>query len=256
MSKYHIFGALLTLAAWSGSYVSPTADVAGSWQVGSEAQAGVRWTPNPERGSASSTLSGGRRSASASACALNASEPDPAITLLVPSGDSGLTTAAQPTLSWYLESKNTADMEFVLSHPQQAEPVYTQKLRSGTGLVEVALPKEAALEEGTRYRWTVFVTCNGGENKIHARSFVERVPDASVMAAEAAPGPIAQADAYAVNGIWYDALNTLIKAYRSEATMSTLLEIRDLLAQAETDVPLELSLATETQARVDASIND
>ena len=245
MSKYHIFGALLTLAAWSGSYVPTTANVAGSWQIGSAAQAGVRWTPNPDRGSASSTLSGGRRSASASACALNASEPDPAITLLVPSGDSGLTTAAQPTLSWFLESKSTADMEFVLSSPEQAEPIYTQKLSSGTGLVEVALPEEAALKEGVRYRWTVFVTCNGGENKIHARSFVERVPNASITAMETAPSPIAQADAYAANGIWYDALNTLIEAYRTEAAMGTLLEIRDLLAQAETDVPLELSLATE-----------
>ena len=245
MSKYHILGALLTLATWSSSYVPATSHLASGWQIGGAAEAGVRWTPNPDRGSASSTLSGGRRSASASACALNASEPDPAITLLVPSGDSGLTTVAQPTLSWYLESKGTADMEFVLSHPEQAEPVYTQKIRSGTGLVEVALPKEAALEEGARYRWTVFVTCNGGENKIHARSFVERVPALSMAATAEAKSAIAQADAYAVNGIWYDALNTLIEAYRSESAMSTLLDIRDLLAQAETDVPLELSLATE-----------
>ena len=241
MSKYHILGALLTLATWSSSYVPATTNLASGWQVGGAAQAGVRWTPNPDRGSASSTLSGGRRSASASVCALNASEPDPAITLLVPSGDSGLTTVAQPTLSWYLESKGVADMEFILSHPEQAEPVYTQKMVSGTGLVEVTLPKEAALEEGVRYRWTVFVTCNGGENKIHARSFVERVP-ATVAAAKSA---IEQADAYAVNGIWYDALNTLIDAYRDEAAMSTLLDIRDLLSQAETDVPLELSLAIE-----------
>ena len=245
MSKYHFLGALLALATWSSSYVSAPNSLASSWQIGSAAEAGVRWTPNPERGSASSTLSGGRRSASASACALNASEPDPAITLLVPSGDSGLTTDAQPTLSWYLESKDTADMEFVLSHPEQAEPVYTQKMRSDAGLVEVALPKEAALEEGTRYRWTVFVTCNGGENKIHARSFVERVPSSSAIAMTEASSPIEQADAYASQGIWYDALSTLIKAYRSEATLDTLLEIRHLLAQADTEVPVELSLAIE-----------
>lgn len=243
MSKYHILGAFLTLATWSSSYIPATANVASSWQIGSAAEAGVRWTPNPDRGSASSTLSGGRRSASASACALNASEPDPAITLLVPSGDSELTTSAQPKLSWYLESKEVVDMEFVLSHPEQADPVYRQKMRSGTGLIEVALPKEGALEEGVRYRWTVFVTCNGGENQIHARSFVERVPGTEMATAIA--NPIAQADAYAANGIWYDALNTLIAAYRAEANIDTLLEIRNLLAQAETDVPLELSLAVE-----------
>lgn len=244
MSKYHILGAFLTLATWSSSYVPATDNVASSWQIGRAAEAGVRWTPNPDRGSASSTLSGGRRSASASACALNASEPDPAITLLVPSGDSGLTTAAQPKLSWYLESKDVADMEFVLSHPEQADPIYSKKNRSGTGLVEVSLPKEAALEEGVRYRWTVFVTCNGGENQIHARSFVERVPSTAVTVTAIA-NPIDRANAYALNGIWYDALNTLIDAYRAEAAIDTLLEIRNLLAQAKTDVPLELSLAAE-----------
>lgn len=242
MSKYHVLGAFLTLAAWSSSYVPSTATVASGWQIGNPAEAGVRWTPNPERGSASSTLSGGRRSASASACALNASEPDPAITLLVPNGDSGLTTTDQPKLSWYLESKGMADMEFVLSHPEQAEPIYRQELRSGTGLVEVSLPKEAALEAGVRYRWTVFVSCNGGESQIHARSFVERVPS---MAIAAASSSIDQAGTYASNGIWYDALNTLIAAYRAEPDINTLLEIRNLLAQAETDVPLELSLAIE-----------
>ena len=230
MSKYHILGAFLTLAAWSSSYIPANAE--------------VRWTPNPDRGSASSTLSGGRRSASASACALNESEPDPAITLLVPNGDSGLTTEAKPTLSWYIESQGTAEMEFMLSHPNQAEPVYTQKIQSETGLVEVTLPEAAALEEDTRYRWTVFVDCNGGENRIHARSFVERVSN-SAMTADTSMTAIAQAEAYASNGIWYDALNTLITAYRTEAKMSTLLEIRHLLAQAQTDVPLELSLATE-----------
>ena len=230
MSKYHILGAFLTLATWSSSYLPANAE--------------VRWTPNPDRGSASSTLSGGRRSASASACALNASEPDPAVTLLVPNGDSGLTTEAQPILSWYIESKGTADMEFVLSHPNQAEPVYTQKMQSGTGLVEVALPEEAALEEGTRYRWTVFVDCNGGENQIHARSFVERVSGSAMTAANMHTNAIDRADAYASNGIWYDALNTLISAYRTDSEISTLLEIRHLLAQAQTDVPLELSLAT------------
>lgn len=98
MSKYHVFSALLILVAWSTTYVP--ASTGASVQIGSAAQAGVRWTPNPERGSVSSTLSGGRRGISASACALDAGKPDPAIILLVPKGATGLTRAAQPT-SWY-----------------------------------------------------------------------------------------------------------------------------------------------------------
>lgn len=159
MSKYHIFGAFLALAAWSSTYAPATSYQASRLQVGSAAQAGVRWTPNPDRGSASSTLSGGRKGTSASACALDSLDPDPAVTLLVPDGTTGLTTKAQPTLSWYLETHQTAEMEFVLSHPDQATPLYTQRLKANSRLVEVTLPESAALEVGTRYRWTVFVTC-------------------------------------------------------------------------------------------------
>lgn len=249
MSRHHIFGAFLTLAAWSSVYVSSAPYVVGGWQIGAPAQAGVRWMPNPDRGSASSTLSGGRRGATASACAIDSSSsrPDPAITLLVPNGETGLTTVAQPTLSWYLESENVTDMEFVLSHPDQATPVYTQSLHAETGLVEVALPPAAALEIGTRYRWTVFVACNDSENEVHARSFVERVADSDLEIAVEVMDPSERANIYASKGIWYDALNTLVEAYRTDATISTLLDIRDLLEQAQTEVPLELSLTTASQ---------
>jgi hypothetical protein len=248
MSKYHIVGAFLALATWSSTYVPATFQQAGRLQVGTAAHADVRWTPNPDRGSASSTLSGGRRGASASACALDSEIPDPAITLLVPEGAAGLTTQAHPTLSWYLESAQTANMQFVLSHPDQATPVYTQQLSADSGLVEVTLPASVALEMGARYRWTVFVACNGGENEVHARSFVERVADPEFTSAVNDMTAMEKADAYAEKGIWYDALNTLIGAYRAESQMSTLLEIRALLDQAGTDVPLELSLATTHSA--------
>ena len=244
MSRYYILGAFLALATWSGTFVSAAPSLAGSLQVGSAAQAGVRWTPNPDRGSASSTLSGGRRGAAASACALDSLLPDPAVTLLVPDGTTGLTTAAQPTLSWYLESENMTDMEFVLSHPDQATPVYTQRMSAAPGLVEVTLPESAALEMGTRYRWTVFVSCNNGDNEVHARSFVERVADSELETAVDSMEALERAEAYAAKGIWYDALNTLVSAYREESQISTLLEIRDLLEQASTEVPLDLSLAT------------
>ena len=68
--------------------------------------------------------------------------------------------------------------------------------------------------------------------------------DDGMMAADASS--LERASIYAANGIWYDALNTLVSAYREEGEITTLLEIRELLRQAETEVPLELSLATES----------
>ena len=58
--------------------------------------------------------------------------------------------------------------------------------------------------------------------------------------------PLELASSYAAQGIWYDALNTLVSAYREESEMDTLLEIRSLLRQADAEVPLDLSLAAES----------
>ncbi|MGB7086516.1 MAG: DUF928 domain-containing protein [Phormidesmis sp.] len=245
MSKYSIVGVFLALAACSSTYVPASTSLSSGWQVGSPARADVRWTPNPDRGSASSTLSGGRRGASASACAPNSQLSDPAVTLLVPEGATGLTTEAQPTLSWYLESETAADMEFVLSHPEQATPVYTQRLRSAQGLVEVALPAAAALDVGTRYRWTVFVACDGTAKEIHARSFVERIADSDLETSVPTMTTSSErASAYAAKGVWFDALNALMSAYRTEPRPDTLSDLQALLEQAQADVPIESLLAT------------
>ncbi|MGD1899194.1 MAG: DUF928 domain-containing protein [Phormidesmis sp.] len=209
------------------------------------ANAQVRWTPDPERGRASSSMSGGRRGTPFAACALDHGKPDPAITLLVPDGSVNLTTEALPTLSWFLESDQVVEMEFVLSSPESASAIYTQQIRSAAGLVEVALPESAALEPEIPYRWTVFVECDGGEYSIHARSFGQRT-EAAMTGASLEASPLELASSYAAQGIWYDALNTLVSAYREESEMDTLLEIRSLLRQADAEVPLDLSLAAES----------
>lgn len=242
MNRYHILGTFLTLLAWSSSYLPTTPQQAGRFQIGQAAQAEPRWTPNPDRGSASSTLSGGRRGESA--CAAGEQAYNPAISLLVPTGTAGLTTETQPTLSWLLESDQPADMEFVLSHPAQATPVYTRSITAEAGLVEVALPESAALEADTRYRWTVFLSCHDGESEVHARSFVERVAS-DVLAGDVSDlTELEQANVYAESGIWYDALNSLLQAYRADSKTSTLSEIHKLLEQANAEVPSEFSLAT------------
>jgi len=194
-------------------------------------------------------MSGGRRGSAAATCVSNSDSDsdrlDPAVTLLVPNGSVVLTTKAQPTLAWYLESEQAVDMEFVLHHPEHADPVYTKALKSATGLMEVALPDSAALEVGVPYRWTVFVSCNDSDFSVHTRSFVERIeaPDELTL-------PIAssldQASFYASQGIWYDALNLLIGAYRQDAQSAALVELRSLLQQADAEVPIELSLSVES----------
>lgn len=246
MRKHSLLGALFMLATWFSSSTYASNGYALTVSNAAANTDRVRWTPDPRRGSASSTMSGGRRGTASATCALDRNDSlDPTVTLLVPNGNAVLTTQAQPTLTWYLKSEQVADMEFVLYHPEYADPIYTQKLESATGLVEVTLPESAALEVGTSYRWTVFVGCQSSASSIYTRSFVERVEAHSDLDTSAMSS-LDQAAFYASQGIWYDALNLLLGAYRQNAQADTLGELRNLLQQANTEIPVELCLAVES----------
>lgn len=235
--KRNLLSALVALLALSGAYV-PQANANGHLQIGATTQANARWKPNPDRGSASSTLSGGRRG---SACGQESATPETMLTLLVPAVDElALTTQAQPTLSWLLNSEGITDMEFMLSNPSDAEPVYSQKMSASEGLVKLTLPESVELKEGIRYRWTVFMTCEGG-HEVDARSFIKRVSTDELPADMNAMTEAEQADIYASHGIWYDALSTLVSDYQENTQVSTLTEIRSLLEQVGFDVPEALA---------------
>ena len=248
MRKRYLLSTLCVLAIWSSSYTS----VHNSHRltVGSAANASkVRWTPNPDRGSASSTMSGGRRGTASATCASDEHHLEPTITLLVPEETVAFTTKAQPTLVWYVEGDQAKEMEFVLFHPERANPVYVQEIQPATGLIEVTLPESAALEVGVSYRWTVLVACDHNDLLAHTRSLIERVEISSEMSNEmlgVEAISLDQASLYASQGIWYDALNSLIGAYRQDAQTAVLQELYSLLQQANTEVPMELSLAVES----------
>ncbi len=244
MSKRYLLGAFCMLATWSSSYAP--VHTSSRPTIGSAANADeVRWTPDPKRGRASNTLSGGRRGTASATCALD-DRLKPAVTLLVPEETIALTTKAQPTLAWYVEGNQTAEMEFVLFHPEHADPVYTREIQSATGLVEVTLPESAALEVGVPYRWTVFVACDHDNFSVHTRSLVERIEVPNAALDVSAMSSLEQASLYASQGIWYDTLNSLIDACRQDARTIVLQELRSLLQQINTDVPIELSLAVES----------
>ncbi|MEO0757092.1 MAG: DUF928 domain-containing protein [Cyanobacteria bacterium J06648_16] len=192
----------------------------------------IRWRPNPDRGTASSTLSGGRRGAIATRCAADG----PSLALLVPNqSESLLTTAVQPTVAWYVETERTVQMDLLLSHPDQAMPVYSKTLTADqTGMLQVTLPE---LESDIRYRWTVFLRCDRTTAEVYSRSFIERVT-ASHLAMPTHASGIERAGIYANAGIWYDACDTLLTHYQQTQQPELLAALHRLLSQASPDHPL------------------
>lgn len=219
--------ALTTLAMLGGLVLPGATQMAQAQSAPSRADSAaqatpsrVRWTPQPERGNAQATLSGGRRGSDAVSCGPEAD--DTSLKLLVTDArESLVTTQAQPTLAWQVNSQQPVEMELIVSDVSQATPLLTQRLRvEGTDVVRVELPPAAALSPGAQYRWTVVAQCpTGQKTEIYARSFIRQVSGASLgqqlsttSSATFSPGQpsIEQAVAYAESGIWYDAVAQLL----------------------------------------------
>jgi hypothetical protein len=186
------------------------------------AQPRIRWTPKPERGNAKGTLSGGRRGQSLASCGSDAKATR--LTLLVPEGrESLVTTAAQPTLSWYLATQQPTIVQFILSDSNRPTPLYTQTLQAQTTtLQQVTLPESVALANDTPYRWTVLVTCpTGQKSEIYARSFIRKTSGEFLAEQLRQKSAVTQALIFAENGIWYDAIGQLLTAkLSSQSTQS------------------------------------
>lgn len=195
----------------------------------------VQWSPSSDRGSAGGTLSGGRRGQEASVCQTGSSH-DTALALLVPATMDGLlTTSERPSLSWHINTPHPVSTKFVLSDPNIAQPIYSQVLEAKSGVSHFTLPANLALKAGTRYRWTVFVSCQGGMGKeIYARSFIKRVQQPLLERTLAGKSGIERAAVFAKAGIWYDALHSLFQALdQNPQNVAIATQLKSLLQQAD-----------------------
>ena len=144
------------------------------------------------------------------------------LTALVPTvKDSvgGLTTAANPTLWFYVPYVLNTDhpAEFALLNDRN-QYVYQTTLANAqtdaTGIIEVALPSTVALEVGKPYRWALTVNC-GADSSVFVMGGIQRV---APLGADAMSNPpsgseaaanLDRASLYAEHGIWFDALTIL-----------------------------------------------
>lgn len=200
----------------------------------------IRWTPDSDRGNVGSTLSGGRRGQTSTAC--NTSDTATRLDLIVPGDQSRLlTTETNPTLAWQVTTQEPVSVTFYLADPDLANPLHTETFDiDHTTTVSVALPKAHGLETDKKYRWTVFLTCPGNSQaEISARSFVERVEreflDVDNLSA------LDQASVYANHGIWYDAIAKLLAAKRQGATDAESM-VQTLLEQGQSQADLAAAM--------------
>ena len=145
------------------------------------------------------------------------------LTLLMPESNVGWTTAAYPQFHWYTPLNVASFVEFTLySANPEDESDRTQVYQSrftvsgDAGIASLQLPADSGLpplEVGQLYYWQVAIFCNANSEsgELKAGGWVERQETDTVLAAALAEAAEAEVpELYAVNGYWFDAVDSLM----------------------------------------------
>jgi len=124
----------------------------------------------------------------------------------------GLTMQAQPTLYWTMRSK--AAIHFAITEiADGAKPILEAEIEKGPGIQQLDLSRhDISLKPGTRYRWSVTQVVKEGSKStdVIASGVIERIkPGEGLSSRIKRVRGVALVDVYAIEGIWYDALQTI-----------------------------------------------
>lgn len=182
--------------------------IPGSWEVAQAFQP-------PNRGAPSSTAGGASRG---SQCA---NDPDAklSLTALMPANKFGLTVRSNPKFFFYIPATSARTVEFVLKDEQDLD-IYRQTfaITGKAGIVsfspfaELNIPP---LEKDKNYKWQLALRCNIADpiNDPFVEGWVQRIEPSSTLA-EQLKQTQQERDRlalYAKNGIWYEAVTTILE---------------------------------------------
>lgn len=129
----------------------------------------------------------------------------------------GYTVSERPTLWFYIpfSSEKFSGLTIDLLMQEEVEGGYKTlstvpvKRPDMAGFISVQLPSDLApLETNKPYRWFLRLNC-GGRPLGGAKGWIQRVAKSDTLNQIESLNSLQQADAYAKNGIWYDALTVL-----------------------------------------------
>ncbi|MGB3510076.1 MAG: DUF928 domain-containing protein [Microcoleaceae cyanobacterium] len=175
----------------------------------------------PDRGAPKSTTTGGTRGVK---CLLS---PKQILPLLIPGNSIGLTLSEYPTFFVYIPPYKEAQTgEFFITDTNNND-IYNNvfQLPETSGIIKIKLPEQKAppLAVGKKYIWGVQIICSN-ENYVFNTGFIERIePNISLINKLKNARPLTLPTVYASEGIWYDALESLVELRRLNLENSQLI---------------------------------
>lgn len=149
----------------------------------------------------------------------------------------GWTTKAQPTLYWLASENIQSPGEFTLTREGEDEPLVRGRLSApdGAGIQRIELSQtDTSLEEGASYRWTI----SFGDEAL-ATGGIRRVSPPEMLHATAGATPVVERlDALERAGLWYDALDLVIRSIEDNSGAKNLVaRRRAMLARVGIQLP-------------------
>ena len=136
----------------------------------------------------------------------------------------GQTTAAQPTLWFYLPAAVTADtpLKLVVQDADDDSLLHTIPLavEAEAGSLAIALPPTVELPVNQPHFWTLSLYCDPERpaSAVFVQGTIERVTLGAAPFSPEAEYSLSQAQSLAGQGIWYDALTVLGQRLQADAT--------------------------------------
>ena len=162
----------------------------------------------PSRGAPAARVGGGTRGA---AVVKRAS-----VAVLAPN-HTGSTVSAQPTLYWYLSEQAPVRIELTLVDDASVKPLIERVLATSPqpGIHAISLKDlGVTLKPGVEYRWHVALVNDAKQRSgdVTSSGTVRLVPEPESLKTQLSQAGGAKAyAAYAEQGLWYDAIDTLMR---------------------------------------------
>lgn len=179
-----------------------------------------RYIP-PDRGLPGRREGGGTRGG----CVTN----QPTLTALIPDSNYGTTTAAYPTLFWFVPSNTATSVEFVLMDANDQELYKTTfQITGDAGVIHLSLPANAnlpPLEIGQDYHWYFSVICDPTDRSgdVLTEGWIQRIEPDPALVTQLESTPVSNHPTlYAEAGIWYDAIASLATLRYAQPNSSAL----------------------------------
>ena len=192
------------------------------------AQLTVNYRP-PLRDDSRAMEGTGNRSASGKAVMLELLAPDHV----------GLTTKTQPVLYWYARTPAAVNFEFTLLKKGATTPLLKTRVavREGAGIHQLDLgAHRISLQPEVIYHWSVAVVSDESSQsgRLIAGGMIERMdPGEGLRRRIRKVRGIALVDVYAIEGLWYDALESISSMIEASPGDQSLAAVRtSLLEQA------------------------